>query len=105
MRAVVTGTTDMRMDLVALTHEGPASARKLTRAHVLLQAEAGVPDRIMAGNATVHVPCTTAKARRTCTRGVPLSLRAVVHERARLGVPSSTLKRMPGRVAVRTLGP
>jgi hypothetical protein len=47
MRAVVTRTADMRMDLVALTHKGPASARKLTRAHALLQA--GVADRTMGG--------------------------------------------------------
>jgi hypothetical protein len=82
MRALMTRPADMRMDLVALTNKGPVSARKLTRAHVLLQATAWVPDRPSAANATVSPLCTTAKARRKCTRGIPLSLRVVVHARA-----------------------
>lgn len=70
------------MDLVGLTKKGTVSARKLTRAHVLLQADAGVPDRTIAANATVNGPCTTAKARRKRTRAVALSICVVVHGRA-----------------------
>jgi putative transposase len=43
-RYIITLTADERAHLLALTKKGKISARQLTRAHVLLQADAGGRD-------------------------------------------------------------
>jgi hypothetical protein len=44
-RYIVTLTEDERVHLLALTKKGKVSARQLTRAHILLQADAGASIR------------------------------------------------------------
>jgi hypothetical protein len=56
---IVTLTDDERAPLVALTKRGKVSARRLTRAHLLLQADADLADEAIAqalhiGTATVE---------------------------------------------------
>jgi transposase len=58
-RYLVTLSEGERVHLLALTQKGKVAARKLTRAHVLLQADAGVADTAIAtalhgGTATVE---------------------------------------------------
>jgi len=55
---IVTLTDDERAQLGALTKRGTVSARRLTHAHLLLQADAGLADEAIAralpvGTATV----------------------------------------------------
>jgi hypothetical protein len=52
-RYLVTRTEEERGPLLALTRKGKVSARKLTRAHVLLQADAGGADKAIA--AALHL--------------------------------------------------
>jgi transposase len=80
-RYLVTLNEDERAHLFALTKKGKVSARKLTRAHVLLQADAGVPDRAIA--AALHVG--TATVERIRKRCVEEGLEAALTERPRPG--------------------
>jgi transposase len=58
-RYIVTLTEEARADLLALTKKGKISARKLIRAHVLLQADAGARDEAMA--AALHMGIATVE--------------------------------------------
>ena len=58
-RYVVTLTEEERIYLLGLTKKGKVSARKLTRAHILLQADAGVSDKAIA--AALHIGIATVE--------------------------------------------
>jgi transposase len=58
-RYLVTRTAEERVHLLRLTKQGKVSARKLTRAHVLLQADAGVSDKAIA--AALHIGMATVE--------------------------------------------
>jgi transposase len=80
-RYIVTLTGDERAHLLALTKKGKVSARRLTRAHILLQADAGVLDAAIA--AALHVGIATVE--RVRKRGVEEGLEAALNERPRPG--------------------
>jgi transposase len=80
-RYLVTLTAEERADLLALTKKGKIAARKLIRAHVLLQADAGVRDEVIA--ATLHIGIATVE--RIRKRFVEEGLEASLTERPRLG--------------------
>jgi hypothetical protein len=61
-RYVVTLTEDERAHLMALTKKGKVAARQLTRAHILLQADAGGMDAAIA--AALHVGIATVERAR-----------------------------------------
>ena len=65
-RYLVTLTEEERAYLLRLTQKGKVSARKLTRAHILLQADAGVSDKAIA--AALHIGIATVE--RICQRFV-----------------------------------
>jgi transposase len=77
----VTLSEDERAHLLALTKKGKVAARKLTRAHILLQADAGVADTAMA--TALHVG--TATVERLRKRLVEEGLDAALSERPRPG--------------------
>jgi transposase len=66
---------------MALTKKGKVAARKLTRAHLLLQADAGGMDAAIA--AALHVGIATVE--RVRKRFVEEGLEAALHERPRPG--------------------
>ena len=80
-RYLVTLTEDERLSLLGLTKKGKISARKLTRAHILLQAGAGVSDKAIA--AALHIGIATVE--RIRKRFVEAGLEAAVSERPRPG--------------------
>ena len=78
---LVTLTDDERAQLLALIKKGTVSARTLTRAHILLQADRGTPDTVIA--AALHTG--TATVERTRKRFVEEGLDAALQERPRPG--------------------
>jgi putative transposase len=80
-RDSVTLTADERAQLPALTQNGKVSARPLTRAHILPQADAGGLDTVMA--AARHVGIATVE--RVRQRFVAEGLEAALRERPRPG--------------------
>jgi putative transposase len=78
---IVTLTDDERAHLVALTKRGKVAARRLTRAHLLLQAEAGLADAAIAQ--ALHIG--TATVERLRMRFVEEGLEAALSERPRPG--------------------
>ncbi len=80
-RYLVTLTEAERASLLALTQKGKISAPQLTRAHILLQADAGGIDAVIA--AALHVGiATVARVRK---RFVEEGLEAALQERPRPG--------------------
>jgi transposase len=77
----VTLTEDERLYRLGLTKKGKIAARKLTRAHVLLQAGAGVADKAIA--AVLHIGIATVE--RIRKRFVEAGLAAALSERPRPG--------------------
>lgn len=80
-RYVVTLTADERTQLVALTKKGRVAARKLTRAHILLQADAGATQDAIA--AALHIGRATVV--RICRRCVEEGLEVALRDRPRPG--------------------
>ena len=78
---VVTLTDAERAHLLTFTKRGTASARKLSRAHTLLQADAGATDEAIA--AALHSSIATVE--RTRKRFVEEGLEAALRERPRPG--------------------
>jgi transposase len=78
---IVTLTDEERAQLHALTKRGTVSARRLTRAHLLLQADAGLSDDAIAQ--ALHIG--TATVERIRKRFVEEGLEAAVSERPRPG--------------------
>jgi transposase len=74
-------TADERTQLLALLKKGKVAARKVYRAQILLQADEGASDAVIA--ATVHVG--VAAVERTRKRFVEEGLAAALTERRRLG--------------------
>ena len=64
-RYLVTLTEEERAHLLALTKRGKVSARKLSRAHLLLQADAGGSDKAIA--TALHLGIATGeRIRKRC---------------------------------------
>lgn len=80
-RYLVTLTEEARGHLLELTKKGQISARKLTRAHILLQADAGVSDKAVA--AALHIGIATVE--RIRKRFVEEGRAAALSERPRPG--------------------
>jgi transposase len=80
-RYIVTRTEAERVHLLALTKKGKVSARQLTRAHMLLQADTGGIDAVIA--AARHVAIATVERGRK--RVVEEGLEAALRERPRPG--------------------
>src|SRR5262245_20827984 len=80
-RSLVMLSDDERAHLLALTKKGTIAARKLTRAHILLQADAGGADTAIA--TALHVG--TATVERIRKRVVEEGLEAALRERPRPG--------------------
>lgn len=80
-RYMVTLTEDERTHLMALTKRGKVAARQLTRAHILLQADAGGLDAAIA--TALHVGIATVE--RVRKRFVEEGLEAALCERPRPG--------------------
>jgi transposase len=78
---IVTLTDDERAQLLALTKRGKVSARRLTRAHLLLQTDAGLSDEAVAQ--ALHIG--TATVERLRKRFVEEGLEAALAERPRPG--------------------
>jgi transposase len=78
---LVTLTDDERARLLTLTKKGTVSARRLTRAHILLQADRGTPDATIA--AALHSGIATVE--RTRKRFVEEGLDTALQERPRPG--------------------
>jgi transposase len=78
---IVTLTDDERAQLLALTKRGKVSARRLTRAHLLLQADTGLSDEAIAQ--ALHIG--TATVERIRKRFVEEGLKAALAERPRPG--------------------
>jgi putative transposase len=78
---LVTLSDDEREQLVAFTKKGRVPARKLTRVHMLLQAEAGMADHAIA--AALHIGRATVE--RTRKRCVEEGVEAALSERPRPG--------------------
>lgn len=89
---IVNLTEAKREALLALTKKGSLKARKLTRAHILLQADAGATDAAL--TATVHVGTATVEPIRK--RFVEGNLEGAFSERPQPGArPNSTAKAKP----------
>jgi hypothetical protein len=80
-RYIITLTDDERAHLLARTKNGKISARKLTRAHILLQADAGGLDTAIA--AALHVGMATVE--RVRKRFIEEGCAAALCERPRPG--------------------
>jgi hypothetical protein len=63
-RYLVTLTAEERVHLFRLTKQGKGSARKLTRAHILLRADEGVSDKAIA--AALHIGIAKVERLRKC---------------------------------------
>jgi transposase len=80
-RSVVTLTDEERAQLLALTKKGRVAARRVARAHMLLQADAGATQEAMA--AALHIGRATVV--RICRRFVEEGLEAALRDRSRPG--------------------
>ena len=80
-RYVVTLTDEERAHLLALTKKGRIAARRLTRAHILLQADSGATQDAIA--AALHIGRATVV--RICKRFVDAGLEAALRDRPRPG--------------------
>jgi transposase len=80
-RYVVTLTDEERAQLLALTQKGRVAARRLTRAHILLQADAGATQDAIA--AALHIGRATVV--RICRRFIEEGLEAALRDRSRPG--------------------
>lgn len=80
-RYMVDLTSDERAHLVTLTRKGKASARQVTRAHILLHAADGRTDAEIAAAAHTSVP-TVARVRKRFAQG---RVQQAVTERYRKG--------------------
>jgi transposase len=80
-RYAVTLTDEERAQLLALTKKGRGAARRLTRAHILLQADAGATQETIA--AALHIGRATVV--RICRRFVEEGLEAALRDRSRPG--------------------
>jgi transposase len=80
-RYVVTLTDEERAQLLALTKKGRLAARRLTRAHILLQADSGATQDSSA--AALHIGRATVV--RICKRFVEAGLEAALRDRPRPG--------------------
>jgi transposase len=80
-RYVVTLTDEERAQLLALTKKGRVAARRLTRAHILLQADAGATQDAIA--AALHIGRATVV--RICRRFIEEGLEAALRDRSRPG--------------------
>jgi transposase len=80
-RYVVTLTDEERAQLLALTKKGRVAARRLTRAHMLLQADAGATQEAIA--AALHIGRATVV--RICRRFVEEGLEVALRDRSRPG--------------------
>lgn len=80
-RYIVKLTEEERATLFALIKKGKAPARKITRAHILLQADEGKTDAVIAS--ALHVGISTVE--RTRKRFVVGNLEYALHERQRPG--------------------
>ena len=78
---LVTLTAEERAQLLDLTKKGSATARKLTRAHILLQADDGATDQAIA--IALHIHRTTVERPRQ--RFVEGNLEGALAERPRPG--------------------
>lgn len=78
---LVTLTDDEREQVLALTKRGKVAARRVSRAHILLQAHAGASDAVIAH--ALHIG--TATVERTRKRFVEEGLEAALAERPRPG--------------------
>lgn len=78
---LVTLTDDERTHLLALTKRGRVSARKLSRTHILLQADAGMTDDAI--SQALHIGTATVEWIRK--RFVDEGLKAALTERPRPG--------------------
>src|SRR5262245_14591888 len=90
-RYVVTLTEEERTQLLAFTKKGRVAARRLTRAHILLQADAGATQDSIA--AALHIGRVTVV--RTCKRCVEEGLEAALQDRPRPGAQ----RRLDGKQA------
>ena len=80
-RYVVTLTDEERAQLVALTKKGMVAARRLTRAHMLLHADARASQGAIA--AALHIGRATVV--RICRRFIEEGLEAALRDRPRPG--------------------
>jgi transposase len=80
-RYVVTLTDEERAQLLALTKKGRVAARWLTRAHILLQANARATQEAIA--AALHIGRATVV--RICRRFIEEGLEAALRDRSRPG--------------------
>jgi transposase len=80
-RYVVTLADEEHTQLLALTKKGRVAARRLTRAHILLQAAAGATQEAIA--AALHIGRATVV--RICKRFVEEGLEAALRDRPRPG--------------------
>jgi transposase len=80
-RYIVELTPDERAELTMLTRKGKASARQVTRAHILLHAADGRTDAETAAAAHTSVP-TVARVRKRFTQG---RVQEAITERYRKG--------------------
>jgi transposase len=80
-RYIVTLTDEERTQLLALTKKGRVAARRLTRAHLLLQADHGATQDAIA--AALHIGRATVG--RICRRFVEEGLEAALRDRPRPG--------------------
>ena len=80
-RYLVTLTDEERTQLMALTKKGRVAARRLTRAHILLQADSGVTQEAIA--AALHLGRATVA--RICKRCVEGGLETALQDRPRPG--------------------
>jgi transposase len=80
-RYVVTLTDEERAQLLALTKKGRLAARRLTRAHILLQADSGATQDSIA--AALYIGRATVV--RICKRFVEAGLEAALRDRPRPG--------------------
>lgn len=80
-RYVITLTDEERAQLLALTKKGRLAARRLTRAHILLQADSGATQDTIA--AALRIGRATVV--RMCKRFVKAGLEAALRDRPRPG--------------------
>jgi putative transposase len=80
-RDVITLTDEERAPLLALTKKGRVAARRLTRAHILVQTAAGATQEAVA--AALHIGRATGV--RICRRFVEEGLEAALRDRSRPG--------------------
>jgi transposase len=80
-RYVVTLTDEERTPWLALTKKGRVAARRLTRAHILLQADRGATQDAIAA----ALPSGRATVVRICKRFVEEGLEAALRDRPRPG--------------------